>query len=79
VSTRELWWMDSGEIARLYEWLCDECLLEPSDVREVAYFLRKPHKWTDEYKAMLAAEDAELEPLLQASVSVARAGVRRFR
>jgi hypothetical protein len=72
------WWTDSAEIARLYEWLCDRGDLDPSDVRAVAYFLARVTKWSAEYKAMCAAYDAAIEPLLEASLVLVRAGVRRF-
>ncbi|HTQ44504.1 MAG TPA: hypothetical protein VMI75_17200 [Polyangiaceae bacterium] len=72
------WWEDHRNLAALYRHLTDECEL-PED--QVAYFLEKPWKWTDEWERMIAGrpepDEGELEPLLQASLAIAQAARRR--
>jgi len=43
------WWLDSANVARLYDWLKAECELDDD---EVSYFLHKPWKWTEEWYRM---------------------------
>lgn len=75
------WWTDHSEIARLICWLDERG--ELTDIRDAAYLVEKPWKWTAEYEAMCegqsegpglarADSDAGLEPLLEASLAVVR-------
>lgn len=49
------WWLDHTNLAAMYQWLCDEGRLEPSDVLEVRYYLSKPWKWSAEFAEMTGA------------------------
>lgn len=49
------WWHDHANLAALYTWLCQRNMLDTTDVRDVAYFLSKPWKWSVEYREMISA------------------------